>query len=267
MLAPIPAAFFVCLPGPADSDAVAAAAVSLSLRGKLRDGIWSPFHDGSRDDKDLKVRMFFFEDLAVAFALGALSGIHPLTEFGCKAVAGAMVVVTALHLGYTAFLRPQAKRIEVIFAIINAVALLTFSVVTTAIVVFQWTQALDTLGYMMTGINAALIVQVVILGLFGLKSWRSERSNQNPSPNGTGTTSSGPSSAAGPPAATSAPLLAVPLVAMAAPTPSITAPTSMAPSPRSVSPATSALRNPLASREAAAVPFNRWHENSEGDHL
>ena len=169
---------------------------SPSVRDRLREGVWSVFHEGSRDGSVLKLRMYFFEDLAVAVGLGALSGIHPTTILGCRAVAASMLVLGMVHLAYIVVVRPHAGRVDLAFAVGNAVVVSVIGVGVVIIVFLELRSAVEPLGYLLIAVDALVFVQLVVLGVIGAKEACSqghgERGAGNVDPDGAGTSTATP---------------------------------------------------------------------------
>ena len=171
VVGPMVAACWVCWPSPP-----VAGDAPPSLRDVLRGGVWSAFHHGSRDGSVLKLRLYVFEDLAVAVGLAALSGVHPSTAAGCRAVAASMLALGLVHLCYVVGVRPQQGRLELAFAVANAVVVGAVGLAVVLIVFLEWHGAVAPLGYLLTGVDGLVLVQVVVLGAFGLKQGCAERS-------------------------------------------------------------------------------------------
>ena len=170
------------------------------LQHRLREGVWSPFHDGSRDGSVLRLRAYVFEDIAVGTLLAALSGVRPTTEPGCRAVAASMLVLTLGHAAYTGIVRPQLLRVDLVFAAVNAAVLLAIALLTAVVVFLRLRSALEPLGYVLVAVDAVFFVQIVVLGYFGLRTWcATEKPSARQPPTDGGVD----------------PLLAVPMVAMA----------------------------------------------------
>ena len=172
--------FVVCLPpsGGGGGAPELASARPPTMRERLRAGVWAPFYDCSRDESVLRLRLCGFEDLAVAGAIAALSGVHPTSEFGCRAVAASMLLTAVLHAAYTVALRPLKEATELKFAVLNAAILVAMAALTMAIVVRGWQSAIEPLGYALAVIDALFFVE---LGVLGVGELREALANHEPS--------------------------------------------------------------------------------------
>jgi hypothetical protein len=136
------------------------------FRRRLHEVLFS-YVEGSRDPTKVLVRMFFFEDVAVAMLFALLGGIKPRSIDGCTIVSGGMIAVGVVHLAYLVLLRPYGSRLEQILAVSGGGGLLTLGVI--AIAAMKQPSLVTTLGVVQLLIDAFFFVQVGILGVMGVR--------------------------------------------------------------------------------------------------
>ena len=122
--------------------------------------------DGCRDAMQCTVRVCFVEDVIVSLLLSLLSGVSTCTA-SCEWVALAMLVVSALHLLYVAFVHPLRSRVE---SSMNS-SLCAVQVVMAALCLAIASGADNSAGVLMMALgivaviqNASFFAQAAILG-------------------------------------------------------------------------------------------------------
>ena len=134
----------------------------------------APLYDAGRELADPVTRLPTAEDLAVAHAIAVLTGLRPPTPNGCVGVAVATAVVALAHLAYLGKYRPYGVALEQGLAVVNGVVQLAVAVLSAAAV--KSPAMTKPLGYTLVAADAMFFVQLLVLGIVGLRGdlarWR-----------------------------------------------------------------------------------------------
>lgn len=129
---------------------------------------FGPVFDGTRSDAAI-LRASYLEELVLSILLQGLSGIRPQSG-ECGAVAISMAVCAGLHAAYVVSARPYSDPLELLFAILTALLLLSMALVAAATVFLGEIRSLMTaLGVLLFLQNASFFAQLVVMGFAVLK--------------------------------------------------------------------------------------------------
>ena len=129
--------------------------------------------EGCVDTRSTVRRQMFTEDVLVAVAIGAISGIQPL-DGACSGVGFGILAVAVLHLLYAIVIRPYESRLDSFFMIAIAVGQVAACVC--AIVSMNQPGVLVLVGFIALLQTALFAAQTVAMGVVGyLEQRRKQR--------------------------------------------------------------------------------------------
>jgi hypothetical protein len=126
-----------------------------------------PFYDATRHFERLPIRALVLADMAAANLLAMLAGLKPNPE-SCTVVAGSMLAVSIVYLGYIIGLRPYKSKLDQGLVTINALLQVTLSSLNFATLYDE--QLFTTLGQVGLATFCFLYVQMLIIAIKELKN-------------------------------------------------------------------------------------------------
>ena len=156
--------FYTVQSKPADPAASSDEASSEST-SKVDVASFAQLYDGARFPGQLSCRLYFFEDVAVTSGFMFIDGSRP-REGSCKAAAGGMIALAAIHVLYLALRRPYDNRLELVTSMMVSLLLLVISITSGVMAIGEPTDAaLDSLGTMMLVESIFVFLQATVLAL------------------------------------------------------------------------------------------------------
>jgi hypothetical protein len=129
------------------------------------------FADGCLDARSLVLRVFFLEDVVASGLMAIVASVMP-EGASCTLMAVLILVIAAAHAGYVIFLRPYDDKVENGFAIVVAVG----QIVLASVVVWATTDPSNDAALLTVGIvTVALVITFFVQALVLAAVWLWER--------------------------------------------------------------------------------------------
>jgi hypothetical protein len=153
-----------------DSEAASTISTRMNRRSRRWTVLVGPLIKSTRNVASVVVRYAFFVELGTGLVFSAISGVR--VEGLCLAKCVAATLVAAGFLGYLALVKPAAERLDHWFAVLFAALQLGTSVLVTAAVINDGTNAESTSSGFLDAAQSVSLVTLVCLVIQALAALR-----------------------------------------------------------------------------------------------